>query len=376
MTKSQIDMAVFLKSILPQAIPEDFPIGNQFIYGVNEKSVRKGISAFRHILISIFDRLSLDRSAQVDHGSKKEENDSHVSFASAYPFLNSLKSILFNIGIFSQVLPDHNYVMIESLGCLMHIVSAEGSRMKSTISPTKLRKALDVLTTTGFMFTDSAGEKLNGKEPSATPVIVSFPREPDLFIGMKALAFAQRRKYSSANHDIFLRCDFRALSDEPHDPVVKLEEYGSLLPSAVKSFLLNLHRQSANLGLSCTINVFYLHIRFIYSLSGKEIWTYSLSRNTGHRILINAENTECYSGEIHEFPPEIQRVIRRGYGCDKKLYGEPCQKGCHGFSFALHDSVLTYSGYLEAWLELEITARLGKGKKKHKTGDHFSQAYS
>ncbi|MDF2587905.1 MAG: hypothetical protein K0S41_1746 [Anaerocolumna sp.] len=41
----------------------------------------------------------------------------------------------------------------------------------------------------------------------------------------------------------------------------------------------------------------------------------------------------------------------RGY----QVFGELCQKGCHGFSFPLDDSIIDISQDIEVWLDNEVS---------------------
>lgn len=65
--------------------------------------------------------------------------------------------------------------------------------------------------------------------------------------------------------------------------------------------------------------------------------------------------------EIYETPKMIKNVHFKnccnalGYGCERKKIGEPCQKGCHGFSFPLDDSILDMSRNIELWIDKELS---------------------
>jgi hypothetical protein len=107
--------------------------------------------------------------------------------------------------------------------------------------------------------------------------------------------------------------------------------------------------------LTCVVDVFYLGIRFIYTYKNKEIWTFSAAHESGYRILIKAQNTHLYPEITEMFPLSLQGRISRGYGYNKKLFGELCQKGCHGFSFPLYDSRIDISQDIEIWLDKEVS---------------------
>jgi hypothetical protein len=50
----------------------------------------------------------------------------------------------------------------------------------------------------------------------------------------------------------------------------------------------------------------------------------------------------------------VQEKIAKGSGCEKKRLGEPCQKGCHGFSFLLDGVFPEISGDIKTWIDSEI----------------------
>jgi len=50
----------------------------------------------------------------------------------------------------------------------------------------------------------------------------------------------------------------------------------------------------------------------------------------------------------------LRGKISRRYGREKKRFGEPCQKGCHGFNFLVNDSILDIGSDIEVWLDKEV----------------------
>lgn len=152
-----------------------------------------------------------------------------------------------------------------------------------------------------------------------------------------------------------MRCDYRVLMDDDTDVAAILKDFTAPLPAGVRDFCLKLHEKYLNEGLKCILDVFYLNVRLIYSCKSKEVWTFSASYDSGYRMLIKAQNVHKYPDVIETFPIPLQEKISRGYGCNKKLFGEPCQKGCHGFSFPLDNSILDISQYLDSWLSKEVS---------------------
>ncbi len=232
--------------------------------------------------------------------------------------------------------------------------------MKAKISVPKLLEALKFLTCCGV---NLDGMDLDARTLDMSKVVslkISYPDNPAMLTGLKVMANAQKELYAKGNHDIFLRCDYRVLKDEVTEVISILKDFVAPLSDMVQDFALKLHQRYLDSGLTCIVDVFYLGIRFIYSHKNKEIWTFSAANESGYRILIKAQNNHLYPDVIEMFPLSLQEKISRGYGCNKKLFGELCQKGCHGFSFPLDDSIIDISQNIEVWLDKEVSCLQGK----------------
>ncbi len=98
------DMAKYIKNIIPSNIPETYTLKAMFEHVSGEENIRNGILAFRNILYLVCDRLIADGSLYDKPGKSTQNNDSHPSLPVSYPFLNNIKSILFNIGYHGELM--------------------------------------------------------------------------------------------------------------------------------------------------------------------------------------------------------------------------------------------------------------------------------
>lgn len=355
MKRSIGDMARYIKNIIPHNIPETYTIKSMFNHITGEENIRKGVLAFRDLLYSVCDQLIADGHLYDKPDKSKQENDSHASLSVSFPFLNNMKSILFNIGYHGELIENGSAIFLEDLKLLTSVIGVDGKQMKSKISDSKLIGALKFLHGCGIYFDgiDLDAPKLNIS--GTLPLKITYPYNLAMLTGLKVMAIAQRDLYTKGNQDTFLRCDYRVLKDEDTDITDVLKDFIIPLPAAVQDVCLNLHQRCLDGGFKCVMDVFYLNVRLIYSYKNKEVWTLSVACDSGYRILIKAQNTQKYTDVIKTFPLYLQEKIARGYGCNKKLFKEPCQKGCHGFSFPLDDSIISISPYINVWLEHEIS---------------------
>jgi hypothetical protein len=72
-------------------------------------------------------------------------------------------------------------------------------------------------------------------------------------------------------------------------------------------------------------------------------------------LVIRPKKTDKYADVIKGFPLSLQKIIAKGYGCDRKLRNERCQHGCQGIRIPLDDSILAISGDIETWLDSEVS---------------------
>lgn len=354
MQKSISDMAKFIKNIMPP-IPETYSIKPMFKDISGEEDIRKGVLVFREFLNQIYDSLVADDSLYNKPSKNRHDCDFHPSLPVSYPFLNNLKCILFNIGYHGKLIENGESMLIDDIKILTSVISAEGRARKTKISNPRLNSVLKFLSSCGLCFD---GLNLNGRASDilkTTSLKITYSNNPVMLVGLKVMAIAQRDLYTKGNHDIFLRCDHRVLRNEETESISILKDFVAPLSKDVQDFVVKLHKRYLEWGLTCRVDVFYLSTRLIYSYKRKEIWTLSSSLESGYRIIINAENADLYSDMIESFPVFMQQKISKGFGCNKRLFGEHCQIGCHGFSFSLDNSIMDISNSIEVWLDKEIS---------------------
>ena len=200
------------------------------------------------------------------------------------------------------------------------------------------------------------------------PLEVSYPGNPALLAGLKALAIAEMelrttRRYWNDNN--FLRCDYRLLMANEPDITDVLQDFLHPLPTEVSAFALKLHKRYTAMGLTCIntslglVSLAYAHVgksqkppaeRDIY---GKRVWEFAYSIKNGYNLFVRTKQTEKYADIIKAFPVYLQEKIAQGYGCDRKR-GEPCQVGCQGIRIPLDGNILEMGGAIETWLDIVV----------------------
>lgn len=348
------DMAKYIKNIIPPTIPEVIDLHPMFIDIAPEENMQDGILAYRDLLYLICDQL-IEKGHFYDKVMTSSKNTAHLSLPVGYPFLNNIKSILFMMGYHGRFVDHDKAIVIDEFKIFTTIIGAEGMPMKTKISGPKLVTAIEFLTSCGFIFDKINLEAKPSEVLKAISVKISFTKNPHLFVALKAMAIAQRELYEKGKHNIFLRCDYRQLKNEATETRAILKDFITPLSQPVQDFITELHQQLTNAGLTCKVDVFYLNIRFIYSYKRKDICTFSAAHESGYRLLIKAQKTELYPDTIDTFNMGLQETIARGYGCDKKLFNEPCQKGCHGYSLPLDDAIIDTREDIKKWLDNEVS---------------------
>ncbi len=348
------DLAKYIKNIVPPTIPEVIHLHPMFINIAPDENLQNGLLAYRDLLYLICDQL-IEKGHLFEKAKTSSKNTAHLSLAVGYPFLNSIKSILFMMGYHGRLVDSDKAIIIDEFKIFTTIIGAEGMPMKAKISRPKLLKAIEFLTSCGFIFDKINLEAKPSDILNASSVKISFTKNPHLFVALKAMAIAQRELYEKGKHNIFLRCDYRELENEATDTKAVLTDFITPLSQSIQEFILDLHQQLIDAGLVCKVDYFYLNIRFIYSYKRKDICTFSAAHESGYRLLLKAKNTTLYPDIIDTFNIGLQKTIARGYGCDKRLFNEPCQKGCHGYSFALDDSIIDTREDIKKWLDNEVS---------------------
>lgn len=360
MQKPLGDMAIYLKDLIPANIPDSYSIKPIFTAIADENSLRNGVLAFKGFLFLLYDRLAVDCSLY----DKAPKKDGHVvSLILSHPFLNNLKSVLINIGYYGELTENDTSITLSNRQILTASLAERGEgQYKANITTSKVIEVLRFLTDCGIQF---EGVELNAKKPDISkdePLVITYPDDSAMLTGLKVMATAHKKTDNRENDELFLRCDYRVLKQEETDTVSLLNDSIHPLSPAVQDFVKRLHHRYINAGVICKVN-FALGFRFCYYSKQKEIYMISAMPTTGYRIQIKAQNILQYPEIMSGFSLPVQEKIKTGYGCEKKRYGEPCQKGCHGYSFALDDSIDDLSGDIEIWLDKELACIQAKTKK-------------
>ncbi|MDR0325327.1 MAG: hypothetical protein LBI19_04430 [Oscillospiraceae bacterium] len=338
------DMAKSMKAWIPD-IPAAYSVKPEFWGIADEESIRNGVLAFRDFMLLLYDRLMTDGNLY----DKPPKEEGHVSraFEATYPFLNHLRSVLVNMVYQGSLSAQTLYVNWESL---VHILGPRGEWMsKAKISGPKLIEVLRFLTRCGVHV---SGIDLDAKKSNlsqAKTLVITVPDNPAVLTGMKVMATAHKRFDDKDYNDVLLRCDYRILKAEKTDVMEFLKEFANPLPEKARDFALSLHRRYIEQSLRYRAIIGLGH-RFLYFHKNTELF----SLESG-RILIKAKKIQQDPDIIRSFALPLQEKINKGYGCEKKLYGLPCQHGCHGYSFPLDESILDLSKDIETWLDYEVS---------------------
>jgi hypothetical protein len=232
------------------------------------------------------------------------------------------------------------------------ILKNNGHLGKAKITISQLLEALQFFTFCGM---NICGIDFNAKKPDMNGMInITYPDNPVMVTGLKALAVAVDRYRSNDNDDFLPRCNFEALMAGGSDILFSLKNHLHPLPDDVKNMVIELHMQSLSIGLMCKQRVNSTRVKYIYSRKSRVIWAFSISLHFGYCILIKAINTHKYPDAIKKFHPFLQEKITKGYGCYRKTNGTYCNGGCQGYRLTLDDSILELNDDLKIWIEREI----------------------
>ena len=126
------------------------------------------------------------------------------------------------------------------------------------------------------------------------------------------------------------------------------------------------------MGMTCVIlNDNAVHFAYSYIKNSKRalskrdiyqqrVWEFYLSMKHGYCLFVRAKKTDKYTDVIKKFPQYLQKIIAKGYGCDRKLRNERCQGGCQGIRVPLDDTIIEMKRDIEIWLDNEIPSSIRK----------------
>ena len=362
------EVAKFQKNLIPANIPETYALKPMFESVASEEAIRNGVIAFRDFLYLFCDRLVSDGHAYAKPPKKPTS-------MSDYPFLHNITNLLVEIGYYNKLTNNGNSLLITTLPSCTASIDESGKKRSPKIPASSLIECLRFLTLCGFAIT---GTNLDAKTLNileTQPLEVSYPSNPTLLIGLQAMSIAdmelrEGRRYWNDNN--LLRCDYRLLKAEDSDMIDVLKDFVHPLPEELQKFALELHQRYTDMGMICVmtilsdVSIAYSHInKNRKALSSREIYQqrvfeFSYSIKDGYCLFVRTKKTDKYADIIEKFPLYLREKITNGYGCDRKLRNERCQRGCRGIRLPLNDSILSISKYIEIWLDNEMPNSLRK----------------
>jgi len=341
------ETAKFMKSLLPVNIPESFTPKPLLRSVASDEEIRRGVIAFRDFMLQLCDLL-------VAEGHMYCPPSKNPKSPSGYPFLEIVKSLLINIGYRGQLSDGKDSLAIAEISSLASVVDVTGKYKTQKINANKMAEGLRFLSACGLVFKGIDAEARGDGVKNARFLAVSYPNDPYLPIGLKAMSighidYGLKRR---GNDDVFSRCDYRVIIEENADAFEALKDFLQPLQEKVREFLLEMHRRHIDMGLTCGVRN---GTQFAYFNKKKIIYSIDASVIDSYLLYIRASQTDKYPEAIKSFSKPLQEAIARGYGCDRKLRGEPCQRSCRGFRFTLDDSFLNIGNEINKWLELELS---------------------
>lgn len=347
------EYAKYIKNLIPADIPKAYALKPMFKSIAGEENIRNGVIAFRDFLYLFCDLLISDGHVYIQPKKTKNPDD--------YPFLHNMNDLLIDIGYHSKLAESGDSLLITEIPSF--------TAPKPRIPVSKQMECLRFLALCGFVFTGIDLEAKTFNISELQKLEVSYPNSPIMLTGLKALSITdidlRMRRY--IDDDNLLRCNYRLMKAENTDILDVLRDMIHPLPEKLQEFALELHRRYIDMGMTCSTNVSTVNPRIAYSytknsrrvLSNLEkfqrrIWEFDLSIKYGYCLIVRAKKTDKYADVIETFPLYLQEKIAQGYGCDRKLRNERCQKGCLGIRIPLDDRVVDMKRDIEVWLDNEV----------------------
>jgi len=362
------EVANFQRDLIPLNISEDFILKPLFADIAAESDIRAGVIAFRDFLFGFCDYLISD-------GHKYAKPPNKPTSVSDYPFLANVTNVLVEIGYYSEFSKTGDSLMVSKLPSCTPVIDEKGKKKNPKINGVGLIECLRFLSLCGLIFTgvDSTKIDLNVKKLDISEhgsINVSYPDNSVMLTGLKVMSIAEMelrptRRYWGDNN--ILRCDYRLLKTKSSDVFEFLKDYIHPLPTDVQKFILNLHQRYTDKGLTCVMTILG-DIHFAYAkinesqkkklserdIYSKRIFGILMSLRFGYCLVVRSKKTDRYQDVIKTFPVSLQKKISRGYGCDRKMWGTPCQHSCQGIRIPLDDSIIGISKNIETWLDNEV----------------------
>lgn len=341
MRKTLQDVAGYLKETLVPETLEAYEVCPAYTENAAQESIREGVLAFRAFLVRLYDTLCIWGNAFDTCKKAAHAYENRTTLSVYYPFIHNVGVLLKNVGY--RGVPGDNG---QSLSC-------GGEVFHRKLSVAKNLECLKLLTDCGIGVN---GMDLSDKKQDLTKldgITFTYPENPVMLRGLKAMAIAEIDHGTLVNQDVFLRCDYRVLKQEEPDVLSILRDTVKPLPSPVQEFLMRLHRRCLEQGLTCVAEVKGFHIYIRYCYQRKDVWGINASLNNGYHINVKPTKTEEYTDTVKALSPVLQELIAKGYGCGRKREIGHCDGGCRGLPIPLDNSFLDIRDDIETWFTQE-----------------------
>jgi len=205
------DMVQHLKSLLPIEIPASYPIKPMFTNIESEENIRNGMIALLDFMRLLYDLLA-ENNKQYDKPKSQSRLGKTPSIAVDFPFLYHTKSVLLNIGYHGRL--NDNVLSFSGIKTLNPIICCEGMEATTKISTPKLINCIGFLSDCGMYFEGIDSDTSNPCLADDKLIEATYPDNPDVLVGLKIMAIAQRDLQWKTKDEVFLRCDYRALAND------------------------------------------------------------------------------------------------------------------------------------------------------------------
>lgn len=348
MRKTLQDLASYLKTILVPETHEAYAVQPIFETVATAENIRTGVLAFRAFLCRLYDAVIAEGSAYDNRAKVAHEYENRTTLSVYYPFLHNLKTLLMNIGYHGVLAADG-----ASLACANTIFDER-------LPISKTLECLRFLADCGIRVEgmDTNQRKQNLSDIQA--ITITYPENPAMLTGLKVMALAEIDHGTLVNQDVFLRCDYRALTPEVTDVLSIVQDTIKPLSAEIQKFILYLHRRYLAQGLTCVVEIkgFWIYIKYCYKR--KDVWGINASLSNGRHINVKPAKTQEYADAIQTFSPFLQELIAKGYGCGRKREVGHCDGGCRGLSIPLDASVVGMQDDIVRWFDRELLCLRGK----------------
>lgn len=348
MRKTLQDLAEYLQTILVPGTDTAYAVDPAYAQVMPEADIRAGVRALRGFLARMLDALAASGDAYDVHQKVAHEYENRTTLSGYYPFLHNINTLLIGMG-YHGVLAEGG----EALAC--------GNAVFAPVrSMPKLLACLRFLRDCGLGIDGIDLDDKKQKMADIGTVIVTYPEDPAVLMGMKIMAIAEVDHRTLLNQDVFLRCDYRALMRDTPDPLDILRDTIVSLPQDIQAFALSLHQHYLDQGLACAVVVKGYHVHVKYTYRRKDVWGLNASLNNGFHINVKADGTEEYPDTVKTLPPVLRELIAKGYGCGRKRAIGRCDGGCRGMPIPLDDAALAMGDDIVRWLDAEVAWLKGK----------------